>query len=386
MPPWSQRFTELRALRTRGAVELHAGRDEGSARLFLVAAEKTAIAALRAIAVAHSAIASPHVPRFCDGSPDEGWIALDCDAVTDVEDVLEVVSSHGQRFPYAQGIAFNEFLMDAVEAGHTAGFGLNGALSFGNILVGERGKLWLVGFGENFLAQHGAFLAQPSPGLCVAPEIPVGTPASPASDVYVLHAMVRTLLSFVEMLPLYRAALANPGDGPAAEIHAALVELSNTATALDPSLRPSSVAALRARYRDIRRIAGTMPQPDVAGLADFLASMVSTRRALPLFVSDDGRLVRLAGPTIDLTRRRALRLIVQRLVEERRAHPDRALDIDALCEAGWAGERMRPDAARARVYVAISTLRKLGLDEVVVRRDDGYLIDPQRSVERWSDG
>jgi hypothetical protein len=325
------------------------------------------------------------VPRLSGGDPDEGWIALDCDAILDVEDVLETVSSQGKRLPYAQGIAFNEFLMDAVEAGHAAGFGLNGALCFANVLVGARGKLWLVGFGENFPAQLGTFLAQPNPGLCVAPEIPVGTPASPASDVYVLHAMVRTLLFFVEMLPLYGAALANPSDGPAARIHAALVALSNTVTALDPTLRPSSVAALRARYREIRGIAGSMPEPDVAGLADFLTGIVSNRRAPPLFVSDDGRRVRLAETTIDLTRRRALRLIVQRLVEEHRTHPNRALGIDTLCEAGWTGERMRPDAARARVYVAISTLRKLGLDDVLVRRDDGYLIDPQRAVERWSD-
>ena len=54
--------------------------------------------------------------------------------------------------------------------------------------------------------------------------------------------------------------------------------------------------------------------------------------------------------------------------------------MDALQSAGWPGERMHPEAASNRVYVAITTLRKLGLKPVLVRRDDGYLLDPEVTV------
>jgi hypothetical protein len=49
---------------------------------------------------------------------------------------------------------------------------------------------------------------------------------------------------------------------------------------------------------------------------------------------------------------------------------------DALLAAGWPGERILPDAATNRLYVAIATLRKLGLRDVLVRFDEGYRLDP----------
>jgi hypothetical protein len=53
------------------------------------------------------------------------------------------------------------------------------------------------------------------------------------------------------------------------------------------------------------------------------------------------------------------------------------LGVPALAEAGWPGERILVEAAATRVRVAIATLRKLGLREVLLTRDEGYLIDPE---------
>lgn len=87
----------------------------------------------------------------------------------------------------------------------------------------------------------------------------------------------------------------------------------------------------------------------------------------------------------DLRRRRALRLILARLVEHHRDDPGAGLPLDALLQAGWPGERMVPSAGANRVYVALTTLRKLGLRKYLLSQDDGYLLDPAMPVVRSSD-
>jgi predicted ATPase len=82
------------------------------------------------------------------------------------------------------------------------------------------------------------------------------------------------------------------------------------------------------------------------------------------------------GVTIDLSRRRALRLALLTLAEARRDSPGVGLTWEAMAAAGWPGERMRGETALKRVHTAIWTLRKLGLEGVVITRDDGYLLDP----------
>ncbi len=84
---------------------------------------------------------------------------------------------------------------------------------------------------------------------------------------------------------------------------------------------------------------------------------------------------------VDLLRRGPLRRILAALVEHRRARPEEALGQDALVGHGWPGERLLADAASTRVRVAIATLRRFGLREVLRTRDDGYLLDPAVEVE-----
>lgn len=59
-----------------------------------------------------------------------------------------------------------------------------------------------------------------------------------------------------------------------------------------------------------------------------------------------------------------------------------ALALDALREAGWPGERMRPEAAANRVHVALSQLRKLGLGELLQSTPDGWRLDPGTPLVR----
>lgn len=94
------------------------------------------------------------------------------------------------------------------------------------------------------------------------------------------------------------------------------------------------------------------------------------RGALSFAIGDD---------EVDLSRRGAPRRILEVLVKEHGGR-GRALGVAALAEAGWPGERILVEARATRVRVAIATLRKLGLRDVLLTRDDGYLIDPDVAI------
>ncbi len=83
-----------------------------------------------------------------------------------------------------------------------------------------------------------------------------------------------------------------------------------------------------------------------------------------------------------LDRRRPLSLLLDRLARERADRPGALLAWDALLEAGWPGERVRAEAGAHRVRVAISTLRKLGLKDVLRTGEDGYVLDPEVAAIR----
>lgn len=100
------------------------------------------------------------------------------------------------------------------------------------------------------------------------------------------------------------------------------------------------------------------------------------RRASLQLSTDGARVITPAGDTLDLARRGALRRILVYLAEQRLAAPGAAQPLEVVFAAGWPGERVMPTAATNRVYVAIATLRKLGLAELLLTNDDGYLIDP----------
>src|SRR5262249_47423946 len=91
------------------------------------------------------------------------------------------------------------------------------------------------------------------------------------------------------------------------------------------------------------------------------------------------------GARVDLGRRRQLRLILAVLGAARRDQPGHALSVEALLCGGWPGEVVLPEAGASRVYVAISTLRRMGLRDLLQRVDAGYRIDPDASVVAQAD-
>jgi hypothetical protein len=100
-----------------------------------------------------------------------------------------------------------------------------------------------------------------------------------------------------------------------------------------------------------------------------------------MMVGPDARwMITPSGDRWDLGRYGPARRLLARLVAHRLEHPGATLSAEALIEAGWPGEKMRHTAGLLRVYSAIRRLRRLGLESVLLTRDDGYLLDPEAEV------
>lgn len=101
-----------------------------------------------------------------------------------------------------------------------------------------------------------------------------------------------------------------------------------------------------------------------------------------LAVAKDGSLVRLPdGTELDLSRRHVSKRILMSLVHARADRPNAPITVDTLIEDGWPGERLKRASALKRLRAALSTLRKLGMKDLIVRRDEGYLLDPSIAFE-----
>jgi hypothetical protein len=55
-----------------------------------------------------------------------------------------------------------------------------------------------------------------------------------------------------------------------------------------------------------------------------------------------------------------------------------------LFERGWPKSNVMPDVGAARVYESFRVLRNLGLREVLVYRDGGYMLDPDLPIKQAS--
>ena len=80
--------------------------------------------------------------------------------------------------------------------------------------------------------------------------------------------------------------------------------------------------------------------------------------------------------TYDLSRRKLLVRLLSALIDRRRTEPGSPLSVDALLARGWPDERFIAKTGANRVYVALTTLRKLGLRDLLVRDEGGYYLDP----------
>lgn len=75
------------------------------------------------------------------------------------------------------------------------------------------------------------------------------------------------------------------------------------------------------------------------------------------------------GERTSLQKRKVLRALLRGLIDGRKTGP---LDAFALAQLCWPGEKISPLSATNRVYVAVTTLRKLGLGKALAYGDGGY--------------
>jgi len=83
-----------------------------------------------------------------------------------------------------------------------------------------------------------------------------------------------------------------------------------------------------------------------------------------------------ANERVCLGRRVALRLIFQHLLDARASGSTGGISLTCVQAAGWPGDVLQESSGKARVYTAVSTLRTMGLGDILQRQPDGYRLDP----------
>lgn len=159
---------------------------------------------------------------------------------------------------------------------------------------------------------------------------------------------------------------------------AAVVALGHARAATDPAV------ARRLRDEAAARIgASGVPEVGLVKCALRIARRSLARtdtllQTVELRVKADGFRVGDA-PEVSLGRRAPLRRLLACLVDAARAGPT-PVEVGALFEAGWPGQRIRPTSAAHRVYVAVAELRKLGLGPWLETVEGGYRLDPALTI------
>jgi FHA domain len=145
-------------------------------------------------------------------------------------------------------------------------------------------------------------------------------------------------------------------------------DLADLARFVDAHLHPPADGAALALTPAMESALGTRRAPDPA----------PTPRAA-LRVAADGTWFEPAeGPRVSLEGRFALARVLFALVDARMLRPGCGVDVHDLLARAWPGQRPVGDSGPHRVHVAISTLRRLGLGDVLTRAEQGYLLAPTR--------
>jgi predicted ATPase len=87
-----------------------------------------------------------------------------------------------------------------------------------------------------------------------------------------------------------------------------------------------------------------------------------------------------SGEQHELASRPLIQRLLRFLLDRRERAPGRGASVKEMLSAGWPGEKVTAEAGSSRVYVAIGTLKKLGLEDVIRGGRGGYFLDPDVRV------
>ncbi len=120
----------------------------------------------------------------------------------------------------------------------------------------------------------------------------------------------------------------------------------------------------------VERLART--EPEERGTVLGLGGTVGLRSHV-VRIARSGSRFDAGGTRVDLATSPRLAAVLGALVE---AHGTErgSIDAEVIAQKAWPGERIIPRAARNRVYVAVSSLRKLGLRGVIAHANEGYAL------------
>ncbi len=165
------------------------------------------------------------------------------------------------------------------------------------------------------------------------------------------------------------------------EVHAATVEL---ALGLASPARVDALATFHATLCEGATAAARVAMTNLDtrfALRILGRALGRTEPVAVLVVERDGRaFTTRAGSRVDLGRRSALRRLLWALARAHGERRGRALGAAELFGIGWPGQNIQPDSAATRVRVAIATLRKLGLRDILLTAEDGYLLEPAHTI------
>jgi hypothetical protein len=321
----------------------------------------------------HRIAVSPVIPDIADEdlTGPHPWLALDCDGIADMECLAELVRQGSEKTDLKRGSVVGKTLMEALTSCHQSqdpdhgGPLCLGSLSSSNLLFAADGRMWIVGFGAGPLGQ--AYLA---------PEVALGEMATPGADVYALTLFMRAHMQLVQLPSAMRRVFCGRSWARDAKALLLLVWSNLHILSAAPSKRPDMGVAL-AKARAMWKLFGF--EPDVAGFAAWVARTLTPaqRERARIRMGRDGEWLEAPdGNRYALNSRKPLRRILWTLAQARRDGRGEAVSVTQLLEAGWPGESPVAESGCNRVYVAISSLRKLGLGEALQRWDGGYRLDP----------
>lgn len=336
------------------------------------------------IALLHGVLRHPNIPALDHRGNAAGthYVALRSSAFVDLETMLPIALASGGIQPAAT-VAFLDRVIGAVRSAHATPHPVTGApicisaFAGTNVLVSDEG-VCVIGWGyPTSEAERRVFLRDESV-MHVSWEASFGARATPLGDLDAVGRYFHAILPATAMPPaLIRALRGDTSEEHVAELVRLIAQLEDSAHARRPSDRSWKV------YLDSLHRITTMLEvtADDALLRSELARLRERWLGTSgLCVARDGGWFSFRETRTDIDGRPSLSAILTSLATRRRDAPGAALDPAQLLAAGWPGERVALDAGRNRVRVAISTLRSMGLRELLLSRDDGYLLDPAIAI------
>jgi hypothetical protein len=306
-------------------------------------------------------------------------VEFECNALASLPIVMRQIAHTGARCSYAEGIVWIEAWFDALRAAAREGLCF-AAISHANMVVTTEGELRVLCLGDNTLAVDDEGRPLRDLPVCAAPEVAAAGTASSSGDLYAFTMLVRSALSFVSFPDVVCKVLAGVLAGEHRELLALFAWVNREILGKPGAERPSIDEAW-AREQTAWRLLGVVPAR--AGFREFLLAHARAS-ARVLWVATGLGSARFMERNVSLSSRTPLRRILGALLHAHELGEGEALSTDVLLAHGWPGEAPLARSGHARVHVALSTLRRLGLAEAIERHDGGFRIARDVRVERES--